>query len=145
MTDINISNQVGYPVMVLHLLEREDLESFKTRQLIDMLRYEKIQYGGDYDFCDQVYDNGYNTLQYRMTEYGQYTREEVQQYSDYVEVKNYQESSALLEFTYADRNQLKEILKSRPHIPNKMERKNLTRMEIQKSKGKTKRNLKYKR
>lgn len=145
MTDISIRNQAGHPAMVLHLLEREDLESLKTQQLIDMLRYERICYGGDYDFCDQVYDNGYNALQYRMTEYGQFTREEVQQYSNYVEVKNYQESSAVLEFTYADRNQLKEILNSRSHIPNKMERRNLTRMQIQKSKGKTKRNLKYKR
>jgi len=145
MTDINIRNQDGHPAMVLHLLEREDLESLKTQQLIDMLRYERIWYGGDYDFCDQVYDNGYNTLQYRLTEYGQFTREEVQKYKDYVEVKSYQEISATLEFTFADRNQLKEILNSRPHIPNKMERKKLTQMEIQKSKGKTKRNLKYKR
>jgi len=80
-----------------------------------------------------------------LTEYGQFTREEVQKYKDYVEVKSYQEISATLEFTFADRNQLKEILNSRPHIPNKMERKKLTQMEIQKSKGKTKRNLKYKR
>ena len=145
MTDINIRNQDGHPTMVLHLLEREDLESLKTQQLIDMLRYERIYYGGDYDFCDQVYDNGYNTLQYRMTEYGQFTREEVQQYRNYVEVRHYQEISSLLEFTYADRNQLKEILNSRPHIPNKIERRNLTQMEIKKSKGKTKRNLKYKR
>ena len=145
MTDINIRNQDGHPTMVLHLLEREDLESLKTQQLIDMLRYERIYYGGDYDFCDQVYDNGYNTLQYRMTEYGQFTREEVKQYRNYVEVRHYQEISSLLEFTYADRNQLKEILNSRPHIPNKIERRNLTQMEIKKSKGKTKRNLKYKR
>lgn len=145
MTDINIRNQDGHPAMILHLLEREDLESLKTQQLIDMLRHERICYGGDYDFCDQVYDNGYNVLQYRLTEYGQFTRDEVQRYSNYVEVKRYLERSALLEFTYADWNQLKKILKSRPHIPNKKERKELTKMAIKKSKGKTKRNLKYKR
>lgn len=145
MTDINIRNRGGHPAMILHLMEKEDLEPLKTQQLIDMLRYERVHYGGDYDFCDQVYDNGYNVLQYRLTEYGQFTREEVQRYSNYVEVKSYQEISAMLEFTYADWNQLKEILKSRPHIPNKKERKELTKMAIKKSKDKTKRNLKYKR
>ena len=64
--------------------------------------------------------------------------------NDYVEVKLYRDTS-VLEFTYADRNLIKEILESRPHIPNKEERKEQTREEIKKSKGKVKRNLKYKR
>lgn len=140
MTDINITERK----MIIHLLEREDLESLKTKQLIDMLRYERIYYGGDWDTCELIYDNGLNMVQYRLMEYGHYSREDVQKYKDYVEVKFYRDAS-VLEFTYADRNLIKEILKSRPHIPNKEERKEQTREEIKKSKGKVKRNLKYKR
>jgi hypothetical protein len=77
-------------------------------------------------------------------EYGHYSREDVQKYKDYIEVKLYRDAS-VLEFNYADRNLIKEILESRPHIPNKEERKKQTREEIKKSKGKVKRNLKYKR
>jgi len=144
MTDINITHQEFSTKMILHLLERKDLESLKTQQLIKMLRYERIHYGVDYDFCEQVYDNGFNVLQQRLMDSGQYTREGVQKYSSYVEVKTWK-NDTILEFTYADRNQLKEILKSRPHILNKEERRKLTKEEIKKSKGNTKKNLTYKR
>ena len=65
-------------IEILHLMERKDLESLHTKVLIKMLRYETKHYAGDYDTCEQIYDNGYNMLQFRLTEYGGYTREDVQ-------------------------------------------------------------------
>ena len=146
MIDIKIVNQKGithHPYsMVIHLMEMEDLKPLHTKQLIEMLRYETKRYGGDYDNCEQIYDNGYNMLQYRLTEYGGCTRDDVQKYKSYVEVKPWRDS-AVLEFTYADEEMIREILKLRPHIPSKKERKEMTRQMITQSRGKTKRNLKF--
>lgn len=130
--------------IVLNLLTKDELELFKTKQLIEMLRYERYHYN-DYDFAEQVFDNGYNIVQFRLVEYGGRTREEVQKYKDYVEVSNYREKGRSIVYTYADRNQLKEILHHRPHIPSKMESKQMIKERIQQGKKKTKRNLKYKR
>lgn len=146
MIDIKIVNPNGithYPYsMVIHLMEMEDLKPLHTKQLIEMLRYETRHYASDYDNCEQIYDNGYNMLQYRLTEYGGCTRDDVQKYKSYVEVKPWRDS-AVLEFTYADEEMIREILKTRPHIPSKKERKEITRLMITESRGKTKRNLKF--
>lgn len=128
--------------IVLNLLTKDELELFRTEQLIEMLRYERYHYN-DYDVAEQIFDNGYNMLQFRLVEYGGRTREEVQKYKDYVEVSNYREKGCTVVYTYADRNQLKEILHHRPHIPSKMENKQMIKERIQQGKKKTKRNLKY--
>ena len=130
--------------IVLNLLTKDELEMFRTEQLIEMLRYERRHYN-DYDTAEQIFDNGYNMLQFELVEYGGRTREEVQKYKDYVEVDNYKEVGLAIIFTYADRNQLKEILNHRPHIPNKMENKQMIKERIQQGRKKTKRNLKYQR
>ena len=127
--------------IILNLLTKDDLELFRTEQLIEMLRYERYHYN-DYDIAEQIFDNGYNMLQFRLVEYGGRTREEVQKYKDYVEVDNYREKGRSIVYTYADRNQLKEILNHRPHIPSKMENKQMIKERIQQGRKKTKRNLK---
>ena len=141
MTEISIVSPKSY-AMILHLMEKKDLESLHTKVLIKMLRYETKHYAGDYDNCEQIYDNGYNMLQFRLTEYGGYTREQVQKYKSYIEVKPWKYTS-VLEYTYADEEMIREILKTRPHIPSKKERKEMTRLMITESRGKTKRNLKF--
>jgi hypothetical protein len=123
-------------------MERKDLESLHTKTLISMLRYEIKHHGGDYDECEQIYDNGYNILQFRLTEYGGYSRNDVQKYKSWIEVKGWKFTS-VLEFTYADEATIREILKTRPHIPSKKEMKEITRQMIIESRGKTKRNLKF--
>jgi hypothetical protein len=128
--------------ITLNLLTKDELELFKTEHLIEMLRYERHHYN-DYDLGEQIFDNGYNMLQFRLVEYGGRTREDVQKYKDYVEVDNYREEGLTIVYTYADRNQLKEILSHRPHIPNKMENKQMIKERIQQGRKKTKRNLKY--
>ena len=130
--------------IVLNLLTKDELEMFRTEQLIEMLRYERCHYN-DYDTAEQIFDDGYNMLQFMLVEHGDRTREEVQKYKDYVEVDNYREDGLAIIFTYADRNQLKEILNHRPHIPNKMENKQMIKERIQQSRKKIKRNLKYQR
>ena len=129
--------------ITINILTKDDLELFKTEYLIEMLRYERIHYGGDYDIAEQIYDNGYNMLQFRLVEYDGRTREEVQKYKDYVEVNHYWEEGLTIVYTYADRNQLKEILHHRPHIPSKKENKQMIKERIQQGRKKTKRNLKF--
>lgn len=126
---------------IIRLMEMADLESLHTKTLIKMLRYErKNKY--DYDNCDQIYDNRYNMLQFRLINYGQYTWEDVQRYKSYIEVKPWKNTS-VLEYTYADEEMIRGILKTRPHIPSKEERKEMTRQMIARNRRKTKRNLKF--
>lgn len=126
---------------IIRLMEMADLESLHTKTLIKMLRYErKNKY--DYDNCDQIYDNRYNMLQFRLINYGQYTWEDVQRYKSYIEVKPWKNTS-VLEYTYADEEMIRGILKTRPNIPNKEERKEMTRQMITRNRRKTKRNLKF--
>lgn len=126
---------------IIRLMEMADLESLHTKTLIKMLRYErKNKY--DYDNCDQIYDNRYNMLQFRLINYGQYTWEDVQRYKSYIEVKPWKNTS-VLEYTYADEEMIRGILKTRPNIPSKEERKEMTRQMIARNRRKTKRNLKF--
>lgn len=126
---------------IIRLMEMADLESLHTKTLIKMLRYErKNKY--DYDNCDQIYDNRYNMLQFRLINYGQYIWEDVQRYKSYIEVKPWKNTS-VLEYTYADEEMIRGILKTRPNTPNKEERKEMTRQMIARNRRKTKRNLKF--
>lgn len=113
------------------ILEKDDLEKLSTKELINFIahiRYWHLKYF-DADFR---YEGDYES---RWEEY----------IKDYVVVKETWPDNYPTEYYWTDENILREILKNRPNVPNKIQRKNILKQIVSENKKRTKRNLKYKR
>ena len=110
--------------------EREDLEKLTTEQLISFIRH--IRTWHTMYFRDWHRDDDYEA---RFKEY----------IDKYVLVREIWPDNYPIEYYWADEEVLREILKTRPNIPNKIQRKRIIINKIHQNKKNTKRNLKYKR
>jgi len=110
--------------------EREDLERLTTEQLISFIAH--IRTWHTMYFRDYHYDDDYEA---RFKEY----------IDKYVLVREIWPDNYPIEYYWADEKVLREILKTRPNIPNKIQRKQAIKRSIAENKKKTKRNLKYQR
>lgn len=81
-------------------------------------------------FRDYHYDDDYEA---RFKEY----------IDNYVLVREIWPDNYPTEYYWADENILREILKTRPNIPNKIQRKNIIKKKISENKRHTKRHLLY--
>ena len=111
--------------------EKEDLEKLSTRELIGFISHIRNWHLKYFD-ADYRYDGDYES---RWEEY----------IKDYVVVKETWPDNYPTEYYWADEKMLREILKTRPNIPNKIQRKKMLRNIISENKKNTKKNLKYKR
>lgn len=108
--------------------EREDLEKLTTEQLISFIRHIGTWHRAY--FRDYHYDDDYEA---RFKEY----------IDKYVLVREIWPDNYPIEYYWADEEVLREILKTRPNIPNKIQRKNMIKKKISESKRHTKRHLLY--
>jgi hypothetical protein len=111
--------------------EREDLEKLTTKQLISFIAHIRNWHIRYFD-ADYRYDGDYES---RWEEY----------IKDYVLVREIWPDNYPREYYWADEEVLREILKTRPNIPNKIQRKRMIINKIHQNKKNTKRNLKYQR
>ena len=111
--------------------EKEDLEKFSTERLVGFIAHIRTWYR--MYFSDIRYEDDYES---RFKEY-------IDKYVCVYEFwpDNYHPT----EYYWADENMLREILKTRPNIPNKIQVKNHIKRLIHQNKKNTKRNLIYKR
>jgi len=110
--------------------EREDLEKLTTEQLISFIRH--IHTWHTMYFRDWHRDDDYEA---RFKEY----------IDKYVCVREIWPDNYPIEYYWADEEILREILKTRPNIPNKVQRKKMIIDRIHQNKKNTKRILKYKK
>jgi len=110
--------------------EREDLEKLTTEQLISFIRH--IRTWHTMYFRDWHRDDDYEA---RFKEY----------IDKYVCVREIWPDNYPIEYYWADEEILREILKTRPNIPNKAQRKKMIIDRIHQNKKNTKRILKYKK
>lgn len=108
-----------------YLYTREELESLSTEELVQFMRHN-TKYRHDThmmspDFCDNL-DKG-------IIEVG----------------ADWGGENTLKAYYWAIEEELREILKTRPNIPNKQQKKKMLKDIISQNRKKTKRNLKYKR
>jgi len=108
--------------------ERDDLEKLTTEQLISFIRH--IGTWHRTYFRDYHYDDDYEA---RFKEY----------IDKYVLVREIWPDNYPIEYYWADEEVLREILKTRPNIPNKIQRKNMIKKKISENKRHTKRHLLY--
>lgn len=108
--------------------EREDLEKLTTEQLISFIRH--IGTWHRTYFRDYHYDDDYEA---RFKEY----------IDKYVLVREIWPDNYPTEYYWADEEVLREILKTRPNIPNKIQRKNSLKRKISENRKAVKRKLKY--
>jgi len=108
--------------------EREDLEKLTTEQLISFIAH--IRTWHTMYFRDYHYDDDYEV---RFKEY----------IDKYVLVREIWPDNYPTEYYWADEEVLREILKTRPNIPNKIQRKNSLKQKISENRKAVKRKLKY--
>ena len=109
--------------------EREDLEKLTTEQLISFIAHIRNWHIRYFD-ADYRYDGDYES---RWEEY----------IKDYVLVREIWPDNYPTEYYWADEEVLREILKTRPNIPNKIQRKNSLKQKISENRKAVKRKLKY--
>ena len=102
---------------------KEDLESFSTERLVRFIHHNQMYrhdtYGMSPHFCE-MHDKGI------------------------IEVEaDWGGDNDLRAYYWADKKELKDVLKTRPNIPNKVQKKQMIKDNIAQNKKKTKRNLKY--
>ena len=108
-----------------YLYTKEELESFSTEKLVSFMHHNQLYRHDDYmmspDFVE-MYDKGI------------------------IEVEaDWSGDNTLRAYYWANEEELREILKTRPNIPNKQQKKKALKETIAENKKKTKRNLKYQR
>jgi len=108
-----------------YLYTKEELESFSTEKLVSFMRHNQFYHHDNYmmspDFAE-MYDKGI------------------------IEVEaDWGGDNHLIAYHWANEQELREILKTRPNIPNKQQKKKALKETIAENKKKTKRNLKYQR
>lgn len=111
--------------------EKEDFEQMSTQQLVAFIAHIRNwyrRYFHDWYYEDEVpYEKKYKEF-----------------IDKYVCVREIWSDNYPTEYYWADENVLREILKTRPNVPNKPQRKQAIKDCIHKNKRNTKRNLKYK-
>ena len=111
--------------------EEDDLKKLSTLELIGFIAHIRNWYIRYFD-SDYRYEEDYES---RWEEY----------IKDYVLVKETWPDNYPTEYYWADEKILREILKTRPNIPNKIQRRNKRKQIISENKKSVKRNLKYNR
>ena len=106
-----------------YLYTKEELESFSTERLVSFIHHNHL-YRRD---VHMMSPNFYNNLHRGIIE---------------VEA-DWSGDNTLNAYYWANEEELREILKTRPNIPNKQQKKRMLKMVIAENKVKTKRNLKY--
>lgn len=106
------------------IYEEDDLKKLSTYELINFIRHIK------YFDADYRYEGDYES---RWKEY----------IKDYVLVYEIWPDNSPLEYYWTDEKVLREILKTRPNIPNKIQRKNALKQKISENRKAVKRKLKY--
>ena len=109
--------------------EEDDLKKLSTRELIGFICHIRNWYIKYFDI-DYRYEGDYES---RWEEY----------IKDYVLVREIWPDNYPTEYYWADENILREILKTRPNIPNKIQRKKLVKQKISENRKAVKRKLKY--
>lgn len=109
--------------------EREDLEKLTTEQLISFIAHIRNWHIRYFD-ADYRYEGDYES---RWEEY----------IKDYVLVREIWPDNYPIEYYWTDEKVLREILKTRPNIPNKIQRKNSLKRKISENRKAVKRKLKY--
>ena len=112
------------------IYEREDLEKMTTKQLIGFIRH--IGTWHRMYFMDWRYDDDY------VARYKQYI-------DKYVCVREFWPDNYPTTYYWADEDVLREILKTRPNIPNKIQNYQKRKANIAANRRKVKHNLKYTR
>jgi len=112
------------------IYEKEDLEKLTTEQLVGFIRHI----------------NDWHAMYFRDWHLPGDYEERYKEYIDkYVCVHEYWPDNYPTAYYWADEKVLREILKTRPNIPNKIQRKRMILDKIHKNRKNTKRNLKYQR
>lgn len=111
--------------------EREDLEKLTTEQLISFIANIRNWHIRYFD-ADYRYEGDYES---RWEEY----------IKDYVLVRETWLDNYPTEYYWTDEAVLREILKTRPNIPNKIQRKNSLKQKISENRKAVKRKLKYRK
>ncbi|MBQ3415865.1 MAG: hypothetical protein IJH39_11155 [Clostridia bacterium] len=110
--------------------EEDDLKKLSTRELIGFICHIRNWHFRNFN-ADYRYDGDYES---RWEEY----------IKDYVVVKEtWPDNYHPTEYYWTDEKVLRDILKTRPNIPNKIQRKNALKKIIAQNKKKVKRNIKY--
>lgn len=122
---IEIETEYKWENIKNYLYTKEELESFSTEKLVSFMHHNQLYRHDDYmmspDFV-HYYKKGI------------------------IEVEaDWSGDNDLKAWYWAVEEELREILKTRPNIPNKIQRKNTLKKTIAENKKKTKRNLKYQR
>ena len=121
-----IKIETEYPNMVENFLyTKEELESFSTEKLVGFIHFARFSRHDDYyiapDFAD-YYHKGI-----------------IQVEADWIG------DNTLNHYNWAVEEELREILKTRPNIPNKQQKKKMLKDTISENRKNVKKNLKYKR
>ena len=116
--------------IISYVYEKEDLENMTTEQLVSFIRHITIWHS--MYFRDWHYEDDYES---RYKEY----------IDKYVCVHETWPENYPTEYYWSNEDDLRAILKTRPNIPNKIQKKKALKEIISENKKKTKRNLKYKR
>lgn len=111
--------------------EEDDLKELSTHELIGFISHIRNWYIRYFN-SDYRYEGDYES---RWEEY----------IKDYVLVKEIWINNYPIEYYWANEKVLRNILKTRPNIPNKPQVKQAIKKSIAENKRKVKRNLKYKR
>ena len=108
--------------------EREDLEKLTTEQLISFIAHIR----------------NWHAMYFRDWHVSGDYEERYKEYIDkYVCVREIWPDNYPTEYYWADEEVLREILKTRPNIPNKIQRKNSLKQKISENRKAVKRKLKY--
>ena len=108
-----------------YLYTREELEKLSTEKLVILMRHH-CEYRHDTHMMSPEY---YDNIHKGIIEVG----------------ADWGSENTLKAYYWAIETELREILKTRPNIPNKNQRKNIIKKLISQNKKKTKRKLIYKR
>lgn len=111
--------------------EKDDLEKLSTEQLVNFIRQIR-NWHLKYFNADYRYEGDYEST------WAEYIK-------DYVVVKETWPDNYPTEYYWVDEKVLRDILKTRPNIPNKIQRKNRLKDIISENRKHTKKILKYKR
>lgn len=111
--------------------EKDDLEKLSTKQLIAFIVHIR-DWHLKYFNADYRYEGDYEST------WAEYIK-------DYVVVNEFWPDNYPTEYYWVDEKVLRDILKTRPNIPNKIQRKNRLKDIISENRKHTKKILKYKR
>lgn len=103
----------------------EELESFSTEKLVGFIHHNQIYRHDSYGESPIALDNWKN--------------------GEYIEVDADWNDNCIKAYYWANEQELRNILKTRPNIPNKIQRKNRLKDIISKNRKHVKKNLKYSR